>query len=44
MDALDSYTPQISVLGAIMLQPELMGEAMLSLTGDDFQTPACRVC
>lgn len=44
MDALESYTPQISVLGAIMLQPELMGEAMLSLTGDDFQTPACRVC
>lgn len=44
MDPLETYTPQVSVLGAIMLQPELMGEAMLSLTTEDFQSPNCRVC
>lgn len=44
MDPLETYTPQVSVLGAIMLQPELMGEAMLSLSADDFQSPNCRVC
>lgn len=44
MDSLETYTPQVSVLGAIMLQPELMGEAMLSLSADDFQSPNCRVC
>lgn len=42
MDVLETYTPQISVLGAILLQPELMGEAMLSLTADDFQSGLCR--
>lgn len=43
MDPLETYTPQTSVIGAILLQPNLMGEAMLSLTADDFLSQNCRV-
>lgn len=43
MDTMESYTPQVSVLGAILLQPELIYQAQAVLSSDDFQTANCRI-
>lgn len=43
MAAIDSYSPQASVIGAILLEPKLMGEAMMVLSADDFQAPNCKI-
>lgn len=42
-DQLETYTPQLSVIGAILLWPENMGEAMQQLRPEDFLHPGCRV-
>lgn len=44
IDIADSYSPQISVIGIILLDPKLMGEASLLLSAEDFQHPGCRMC
>lgn len=44
MDILDSYTLEQSVLGTIIINPSLMGEAVLSLSAEDFQIPDCKAC
>lgn len=41
--SVDSYTPQASVLGAILCNPKFMGEAMQQLTGEEFSHPSCKV-
>lgn len=41
-DPLETYTPQTSVIGAILLEPKRMGEAALVLTDADFMDAKCR--
>lgn len=43
MEVFDRYSPQASVIGGILLNPELMGEAMLTLTDNDFENNSCRI-
>lgn len=43
LDDFDSFTPQASVIGAILLKPEIMGEVMLTLNDDDFEDKRCRL-
>lgn len=43
MADLDRYSPQTSVIGAILLWPDLMGEAMLALSDQDFEDKSCRI-
>ncbi len=43
LDPLETYTPQASVIGAILLEPKRMGEAVLILSEDDFLDTKCRV-
>lgn len=40
---IDVLTPQLSILGAILLEPGLMGEAMTQLSADDFSVASCRI-
>lgn len=42
MGLIDIYDAQLSTIGAILLQPQLMGEASVLLRADDFTHPACR--
>lgn len=42
MGLIDIYSAQLSTIGAILLQPSLMGEASTLLRGDDFTHPSCR--
>ena len=42
--ALDYRNLQASVLGDLLISPELMGEAVLALREDDFNIPVCRMC
>lgn len=43
MDILETFTPQASVIGAILLDPGLMPQAMAALTADDFLADNCRI-
>lgn len=43
LDDFDAFTPQVSVLGAILLQPEILGEVMLTLNDFDFEDKRCRI-
>ena len=40
---IDTMTPQVSILGAILLKPDLMGEAMTQINADDFTAANCRI-
>lgn len=39
----DHFSPQSSVIGAILLWPDLMGEAMIALSDQDFVDKNCRI-
>lgn len=39
----DSFTPQASVIGTLLINPSLIGEAMLVLAEDDFEDKRCRM-
>lgn len=43
LDNLETFEPQASVLGAILLSPGLMGEAALTLHEEDFEDKRCRI-
>lgn len=43
LDALELFEPQASVLGGLLLEPQRMGEAALSLRDTDFPDARCRV-
>lgn len=42
LDPLELFEPQASVLGALLLEPQRMGEAALSLCDEDFPDARCR--
>lgn len=43
LDEVDKFSPQASVIGAILIEPELMGLAASQLTPEDFTARNCRI-